>query len=204
MKQSTNTRVFFVALDAAGVGKTGLVAADFLGGNYTAIKADGTKTDVALVLNTNLFEVDATKAPGLYQLLIASTENNVVGQIAWSLQPAAALFTPVIGSAEVTAVAADVAAIYTRIGAPVGASISADIAAAPGKVLDVTRASHVAAGTLGEAIREIYQANLGHVKIATNNLTIYAEDGSTPLRVFLLRDLTGVPTSTNPTERTPI
>jgi hypothetical protein len=41
---------------------------------------------------------------------------------------------------------------YVRLGAPVGASISADIAAAPGKVWDITLASHLTSGTTGAAL----------------------------------------------------
>ncbi len=41
---------------------------------------------------------------------------------------------------------------YARLGAPAGASVSADIAAAPGKVWDVTLSGHTTSGTTGAAL----------------------------------------------------
>lgn len=44
---------------------------------------------------------------------------------------------------------------FARLGAPVGASISADIAGVPGEVADEALAGHTTAGTLGKAISDI-------------------------------------------------
>lgn len=177
LRKSVATRVFFYALDAMGAPVTGLVAASFLNGKYTVCKADGTKTDVTLTLGVNLYETDSAKAPGLYSIGVAASELDVAGPVAISFQP------------QMTAFKGDV----------VRDSVVDD--AAP---WDVQRAAHVSAGTFGEALRIMYLAAAGRLKIGSNQLTIYAEDSTTPLRVFSLSDLSGAPTSTAPADRLPL
>ena len=107
-------------------------------------KSDGTKTTIALTLGVNLFEADSTDAPGVYDILLTSTHTNTLGTICISIQPAAAAFvatyftetvedtvsgiSTLIGT-PVVSVSADIASVYSRLGAPAGVSVSADVAA---------------------------------------------------------------------------
>ncbi len=107
MRQSVSERVLFRLFDpVTGLPVNGVAPADILNGNYTAIKADGTTHDVALVANTNWFDVGTAlgggKAPGTYQLLVAGTENNVLGDLGLSIQPTAAKFFGQVLSTYVT------------------------------------------------------------------------------------------------------
>lgn len=76
-----------------GVGpKTGLIPADFSGGNIFIYKTDGTKITVPLVLMTNLFEEDSTDSPGSYSFIITGTDLDQEGYYTFSFQPAALAF----------------------------------------------------------------------------------------------------------------
>lgn len=177
LRKSVATRVFFYAVNAMGAPVTGLVAADFLNGRYTVCKADGTKTDVSLTLGVNLYETDSAKAPGLYSIGVAAGELNVAGPVAISFQPQMAAFK---------------------------GDIVRDSVFDEASPWEVQRAAHASSGTFGEALRLLVQANVGRAKIANNQLTIYAEDSVSPLRVFSLSDLSGAPTSTAPADRLPL
>jgi hypothetical protein len=76
-----------------GVGpKTGLVPADFSGGNIFIYKADGTKITLPLVALSNFIEEDSTDAPGSYSFIITGTDLDQEGYYTFSFQPAAAAF----------------------------------------------------------------------------------------------------------------
>jgi hypothetical protein len=54
------------------------------------------------------------------------------------------------------------------------------------------------------AVAEILKHMKNRWRIAGNQLTIYDNDGTTPLHTFNLRDADGLPTMTNPFERIPV
>lgn len=60
------------------------------------------------------------------------------------------------------------------------------------------------AGTFGEAVSHSYKINKNRWKIENDQMTIYADDGTTPLFVFDLKDGSGAPTETNVLERDPV
>lgn len=144
LRYNTAERIKVTLIDSLGAPKTGLVAANFKASSVYLYKADGTKTTVALTFGVNLFEVDSTDAPGVYDILLTSTDTNTLGMIEISIQPAAAAFvatyftetvedtvssiSTLIGT-PVVSVSRDIASSYSRLGAPAGASMSADIAA---------------------------------------------------------------------------
>lgn len=138
LRVNTAERIKVLLRDSLGTLVTGLVAADFSASSVYVYKSDGSKTTVALTLGINLFEADAVDAPGLYEVILSATETDTLGILTVSIQPAAALFvstyvtevvedlSTLIGT-PVVSVSTDIASVYSRIGAPVGASISADI-----------------------------------------------------------------------------
>ena len=76
--------------------------------------------------------------------------------------------------------------IYTRVGAPVGASISADVAAVK------TDAALGRKMVTNKAIEN------------NNQYIVYDDDGTTVLKTFNTYDQTGTPTTTNIFRRTPV
>lgn len=144
LRLSTSERIKVILIDSLGAPKTGLVAADFKASSVYLYKATGVKTTIALTLGVNLFETDSTDAPGVYEIVLTTTHTNTLGPLAISIQPAAAAFvatyftetvedavsniSTLIGT-PVVSVSADIASVYSRLGAPAGASMSADIAA---------------------------------------------------------------------------
>ena len=71
---------------------TGLVPTDFKGSRVQICKADGTTSFVNLVLNTNLKEVDSTNSPGLYEIVLSTSDTNQVGPLSISLVPSTNAF----------------------------------------------------------------------------------------------------------------
>lgn len=53
-------------------------------------------------------------------------------------------------------------------------------------------------------VAEILKHTKNRWKIAANQLTVYDDDGVTPLQVFNLKDSSGAPTMTEPYERDPV
>ena len=111
-------------------GLTDVKAQVFLNGSAKAVGGS------ALVLT----EVDATNAPGLYELLIPSAslvtwgvlqsgEFTIEGIIDSATQPAPAPFKQLVTVASEDDVDVAIAGIETKLGTPAGASVSADIAA---------------------------------------------------------------------------
>lgn len=82
----------FILRDSVGAPVTGVLAADFKGGNLFLYKADNTKVSIALTLGTNFYEVDATDSPGLYSVVIPASSLSQLGTVTFSIQPAAAVF----------------------------------------------------------------------------------------------------------------
>lgn len=144
LRYNTAERIKVTLITSLGAPKTGLIATDFKASSVYLYKSDGTKTTIALTLGVNLFEADSTDAPGVYDILLTSTHTNTLGTICISIQPAAAAFvatyftetvedtvsgiSTLIGT-PVVSVSADIASVYSRLGAPAGVSVSADVAA---------------------------------------------------------------------------
>ena len=132
LRLNTSERIKVVLKDINDNFKTGLVAADFLNSRVQITKGDGSTSFINLVLNTNLFEVDTTNSPGLYEILLSTTDTNTLGQLTVSIQPSTsaflALFHNMVVQVNLSTIDTNVSNVYSRIGAPVSTSISADIA----------------------------------------------------------------------------
>jgi len=61
-------------------------------GNVTLVKADGTFASIALTANVNWFEISATKAPGLYHVLVPASALSVLGNTDLFILPTGAAF----------------------------------------------------------------------------------------------------------------
>lgn len=92
LRQNTNENIQIVLRDSLGVLVTGAVAADFKGGDIFLYKADNTKVTISLTLGANLFEIDATDAPGVYSITIPAANLNQLGVVSFSIQPDTATF----------------------------------------------------------------------------------------------------------------
>lgn len=71
-------------------------------------------------------------------------------------------------------------------------------------VWEELQANHTTAGSLALALNELLKHTKNRWKIDNNQLTVYDNDGTTPLRVFDLKDSAGAPTETSPYERVPV
>lgn len=76
-------------------------------GHVSVVKADGTITDITLTNGVNWFEVDATKAPGLYHVLIPSGATSVSGQVQLVVMPSASAFVATVITGQVESIALD-------------------------------------------------------------------------------------------------
>ena len=153
LRLNTSERIKVVLKDINGNFKTGLVVADFLNSRVQITKGDGSTSFINLVLNTNLFEVDTTNSPGLYEILLSTTDTNTLGQLTVSVQPATsaflALFHNMVVQVNLSTIDTNVGDIYSRIGAPTNASIAADIAAVKSDTNDIV--SKLPATTISSA-----------------------------------------------------
>jgi hypothetical protein len=164
LKQSTAVNITVVMIDSSDhvSGKTGLTLTIY------ASKAAGTPG----AITPTVTELDSTHCPGLYKLALTTSHTDTIGELQLHVTSSGADPTDVshqivldlpgvaqtgdsyarLGAPAGASVSADIAANYSRIGAPVGASISADIAANPGKAWDVTLSSHLTSGSTGQAL----------------------------------------------------
>jgi hypothetical protein len=224
LRQSTSERVFVVLLDPiTGNRAAGITAADHNMSRCQLTKSDGTTSFVALVDGTTWIEVDGTESPGLYQLVLSTVDTNTLGQVAWTCRPAAAAFLVVSGSDTVTSVLADIASVKGAQNLSIsdiaggivwgaGDNLHNIAAGLPGvtnianAVWNEARSGHTVNGTYGEFARTLYLIFTGHAKIdrPSHTLTIYAEDGLTPYKVFNLKDIQGAPADILAAERIPI
>ncbi len=85
--QSQAVRVPVKLVTALGADATGIVVADIKNGRCQAVKATGVTVNIALVLNTNFFEIDATNSPGLYHITLPNTTTDVLGPLQYSVYP---------------------------------------------------------------------------------------------------------------------
>lgn len=95
---------------------------------------------------------------------------------------------------------ATITTINTRIGAPVGASISADVASVSTAVASVKSDTVSLIGDMAD----LYQLSAGRWRIQGTQLIVYGPDDVTPLLVFDLKDDAGVPSGTRVFERVPV
>lgn len=141
---------------------TGLVATDFSGSKIFLYKANGTKVSITLTLGVNFFELDSTDAPGLYHFSIPNTNLDQEGPLAISFKPSATAFKV---DSFVDTVILPSTSIYNRIGAPVGASISADIA---NSITSIKGTASLTISDLGGSLFNPSLDNLHALKAAIN------------------------------------
>ncbi len=183
-RKSIAVRVPVRLVDGSGNPVTGVTPTDVHSGVCTVIKADGTTADITLSLGVNFFEFSpAAKSRGLYHVLIPNTMTNVIGPIQWVVLPAASVFSSAgyVG----TGVVEDLPALVMSY------IINSDGAAV--------------ANSAAAALRLIALFLTGRVKqdSATNTMTIYKEDGTTPLVARDTLNAAGDPASDPVYEVTP-
>lgn len=98
-----------------------------------------------------------------------------------------------VGAPVGASISADVAAVHSRIGAPVGASISADVASIKADAVSML-----------SDLSDLYQLGAGRWRVQGTQLIVYGPDDVTPLLVFDLKDDAGVPSGTRVFERVPV
>jgi hypothetical protein len=186
-KQGVAARVPIRLLDAAGAAVSGVVFGDV---TCAIEKSDGS-TDVVAVDGANWIELVAGAFAGLgkYTLVIPLGSINLPGIFTYAI---AAVGT--VGYIGVVKVVANEEAD----------SIAA-LANTPGLVWDEALASHVAAASVGEALKFAKLAVAARVRInrVTMQLDVYEEDGVTIAFSHDLKDLDGLPTDVDATERGP-
>jgi hypothetical protein len=103
--KDTQVRFPVRCINASGDGVTGLLPAQIsdgtTAGNVTVIKADGTLAAIVLVNNTNWFQVNGSKAPGLYHVVLPSSVTNILGALQLAVFPAATDFKGAVFTGEV-------------------------------------------------------------------------------------------------------
>ena len=92
-----------------------------------------------------------------------------------------------LGAPAGASVSADVAAVETKLGSPAGASMSADIAAILTTAITESYAANGAAPTVAQALCMIQQM-LGEFSISGTTLTVNKKDHSTAAATFTLND----------------
>jgi hypothetical protein len=105
-----------------------------------------------------------------------------------------------IGAPVGASISADVAATHARVGAPVGASISADVASVKADT------GSLAAQVSGIAtdVDDLLVIGTGRWQIQGTQLLLFELDGTTVFRTFNLLDDLGNPSGTRVFERTPV
>jgi hypothetical protein len=137
---------------------------------------------------TDWYEVDYTNFPGVYDLVLSTTDTNTVGFLKYSVTTTNGQVY--VGVVEIVAgLASDITAL---IGTPAGASLAADIASIQ---TDTTRLRRYQEGRW-----KIWTTSGGSGELA-NQLVLYDTDNTTILAKFNLFDSSGTATTTNPFER---
>jgi hypothetical protein len=116
---STECRLPVRCLSTLGLGVAGVLPGDISDGttvgNATVAKADGTLASIALVDGVNWFEIDATKAPGLYHVVVPSTMTDLEGTLQLAVLPAASVFNKFIFTTQVAGAGPAMAFLSTGI-----------------------------------------------------------------------------------------
>lgn len=187
VKQSTAFKVpVRLRYQVDGSGATGLA--------YTAvtvyIQKQGGSSTAKTLTGTDWVEIDPTNFPGVYDLNLSSTDTNTLGYLKFSVVAPTIAANTFFGLVEIVAnLESDT---FSRLGAPVGASIAADIAAIQ---TDTTRLRKYQEGRW-----KIWTTSGGSGE-APNQLVLYDTDNTTVLIKFNLFDISGTATSTSPFER---
>ena len=136
-------------------GKTGLTASSIYYSidNGASTSLGTIAADCTIDAAADWCEVDATNQAGLY--LFGFTATSTAGLVSGVVHAAGALDQP-FAFRIVTANSAQTGDSFSRLGAPSGASISADISALPASVLDLSISSHRTAGTVGGQLSKIH------------------------------------------------
>ena len=229
VKKSTNFRVpVKLSLSSDGSEKTGVA----FGSVTCHIQKQAGSSASKTVDGSNWFELDSTNFPGVYDLLLSSSDTDTVGFLKYSI--AVATCKVYTGLIEIVAnVESDtytivntnldttissrlatagytapdnttVGTINTKLGTP-AASVSADLAAVK---VDTGGLSGNLSSVLS-LVTQLQKIETGAWKIHSfgldiNRLVIYDVDGTTPLLKFDLKDPSGDPTYVNPFSRTPV
>lgn len=105
IRKDTSIRIPVRLIDAAGAGVTGMLPANINDGttvgNVTAVKSDSSVAAISLTNNVNWFEISATKAPGLYHVLLPSSVTNLAGGFQLAVRANAAEFLTTVVTAQV-------------------------------------------------------------------------------------------------------
>lgn len=115
-------------------------------------------------------------------------------------------------SSSVSAVSSSVATVNTKLGTPAGASVSADIASVNSKLGTPVGASISADistllasnASLLVVVNHLQKAAFNRWKIEGTQLTIFDDDGTSPLQVFDLKDDLGNASNSKIFERVPV
>jgi hypothetical protein len=161
IKQSTSfqTIVFFQD-STTGAGYTGLNGSDVT--VYLSKHGDTSNTVTISPTPPGWAEISSTNSPGLYKFTLSTTDTNTLGYLCLSAKTATAGVDPYIAVFEIVAnLEADT---YARIGAPVGASISADIAnvddLTADAVWDELTSGHSTVGSFGKLLTDNVNATI--------------------------------------------
>lgn len=205
-KQSVAAFVPVRIFDAGGTPQNGIP----FGAVTAAIEKSDGSTAVVTVTITDWTEITtgAFNGAGVYSLKLPASALSLTGMLTF------AVATPGnkihVGALKV--VANEEVDTYTRIGAPVAASISADIAGVKTDVATVnTNVLALSAGqtSILAAVNLLKKYEQGRWKIHivggdANRLVLYDTDNVTPLLKFDLKDSGGSGTFVNPFERLPV
>lgn len=105
-----------------------------------------------------------------------------------------------LGTPVGVSVSADIAAVSTKLGSPAGASVSADVAA----VKSDTASTLTQVNASADILETLELIGAGRWKIQGTQLIVYDSDGVTPLLTFNLKDDLGNPSNTRIFERVPV
>lgn len=145
-------------------------------------KQGGSSTTKTLAV-TDWVEVDSTNMPGVYDLLLSTSDTNTTGFLKYAINVSGSNIF--VGVMEV--VDNFEADTYTRLGVPSSGSIAADLSSIK---IDTIKSRKVLEGRW-------------KIDTSTDTFTVYDTDGVTALMHFDLKDNTGSPSSTQIFERIP-
>lgn len=200
VKKGTTSKILHVFISdsssTTGAGLTGLVFNSASLVAYYVRPGNDTATQIALATITTLGtwetggfkEFDAVNMPGVYEFhppnaVLASGVDNVILML-----KGAANMAPL--PMEIQLIDNTESDIYTRIGAPAGASISVDIANIIDDVIDevIGDAVHATPNSMGAMIHAVYCRLMQKKTVTTTAEVAYKLDDVTPLKNFTLDD----------------
>lgn len=199
-----------------GAGVTGVV----FGTPVVRIQKQAGSAATKTLSSPDWVEVDSTNMPGVYDLLLSTSDTNTTGFLKYAVNVSGS--NSFVGIMEV--VDNFESDTYTRLGAPAGASLSADIVQVSSSLASgvayLSGTEGVILATIGHPSSGSIAADLTSIKIdtiksrkilegkwkidtSTDTFTVYDTDGVTALLHFDLKDNTGSPSSTQIFERDP-